>query len=78
MEQEIARVERWASEVVPGRDQGYFIGPFIAHYADDLLRDMGLPTRRRSNIFAEYMAPFWPERYGTLAADRRRTRGAAA
>ena len=71
MEQEIAHVERWTSEAVPGRDQGYFIGPFIAHYADDLVRDMGLPTRRRKNIFAEYLSPFWPQHYGTLAAERR-------
>lgn len=77
MEEEIARVHDWTSEAMPGRDQGYFIGPFLAHYADDLLRDMGLPTRRKSSVLAEYMAPFWPDRYATLGADRRRTGFAA-
>ena len=39
------------TEAVPGRDQGYFIGPFIAHYADDLVRDMGLPDPAQEKYF---------------------------
>ena len=51
---EIERVRRWMAETFPARDQGYFIGPHVAHYADDLLRDMGAPVRRTSNVFREY------------------------
>jgi hypothetical protein len=58
----------------PARDQGYFIGPYIAHYTDELMRDMGMPVRRTSNVFREYFAPFWPSRYETLGEERRRAR----
>jgi dimethylaniline monooxygenase (N-oxide forming) len=66
MEAEVARVHRWLSRVFPERDGGYFIGPYIAHYADELLRDMGLPTRRLRNPLAELLAPIWAERYRGL------------
>ena len=74
MDREIERVRRWIGETFPARDQGYFIGPYLAHYADDLMRDMGMPVRRTSNVFREYFAPFWPSRYGTLGEERRRAR----
>ena len=74
MEREIARVLDWASEVFPARSQGYFVGPYLAHYLDDLLRDMRLPRRRTANLFSEYFAPLWPHRYQNLADQRRRER----
>ena len=77
MDREIERVRRWMGETFPARDQGYFIGPYVAHYVDDLLRDMGAPVRRTSNVFREYFAPFWPSRYATLGEERRRARAAA-
>lgn len=75
MEQEIARVRQWTAEVFPARSEGYFIGAYIAHYADELMRDMGLPPRRGGRL-REYLAPFWPRRYATLAQERRRGRAA--
>jgi len=74
MEREIARVLDWANEVFPARSQGYFVGPYLAHYLDDLLRDMRLPRRRAANLFSEYFAPLWPHRYQNLADQRRRAR----
>jgi cation diffusion facilitator CzcD-associated flavoprotein CzcO len=74
MEREISRVLRWVSEAFPGRGEGYYIGPFVAHYLDDLMGDMGLPRRRVGNFFAEYFAPFWPERYRNVGEERRRAR----
>jgi len=74
MDREIGRVRRWMTETFPDRDQGYFIGPYIAHYADDLMRDMGMPVRRTSNVLREYLAPFWPSRYDTLGEERQRAR----
>jgi dimethylaniline monooxygenase (N-oxide forming) len=74
MEREIARVLEWANEVFPARSQGYFVGPYLAHYLDDLLRDMRLPRRRTANLFSEYFAPLWPHRYQNLADQRRRAR----
>lgn len=62
---------RWLSATFPARDEGYFIGPYIAHYADELLRDLGLRTRRLRNPVAEHLAPFWPSRYEGLAEERR-------
>ncbi len=74
MEQEISRVLQWASETFPARGQGYYIGPFVAHYIDELIRDMGLPRRRAGHFLSEYFAPFWPDRYRDLGEQRRRAR----
>lgn len=74
MEQEIAQVLDWAAAVFPARREGYFIGPYVAHYLDDLLRDMGLPCRRTHNFFVEYFTPYWPERYRTVGEERRQAR----
>lgn len=74
MEQEIDRVLAWTAEVFPERAAGYFIGLYIAHFADDLLRDMGLRTRRSGNIFSEYFGRFWAERYTGIAEERWRSR----
>jgi hypothetical protein len=46
----------------------------MAHYSDELLCDMGIAIRRKGNVFAEFLAPFWPARYATLAAERRQAR----
>jgi hypothetical protein len=74
MEREISRVQRWLGEILPGRPEGYFIGPFVAHYVEDLLRDMGLPTARSRNPLKEYFAPLWADRYANVTAERRRAR----
>jgi dimethylaniline monooxygenase (N-oxide forming) len=74
MEHEIDHVLHWLAEVFPARAEGYFIGPYIAHYTDDLLRDLGLRTRRKRNVLAEYLAPFWPARYAGVAEERQRRR----
>jgi hypothetical protein len=76
IEKEISRVLHWASETFPGRGEGYYIGPFVAHYLDDLLGDMGLPRRRTGSFFTEYFAPFWPDRYRNVGEERRRLRAA--
>jgi dimethylaniline monooxygenase (N-oxide forming) len=70
MEREIARVRNWTRRTFPKRDAGYFIGPYVAHYVDELLRDMDFPTRRMTNVIAEYVAPLWAERYAGLAKER--------
>ena len=74
MHREIARVRQWASRVMPARSQGFFIGPHVTHYLDELLRDMGLPTARRTNFVAENLLPQWPSNYQTLAEERRHAR----
>jgi dimethylaniline monooxygenase (N-oxide forming) len=78
MEAGIARVERWTSEVQQGRELGYFVVPCMAHYTDELLRDMGIAIRRKSSAIEEFLAPFWPARYATLAAERRAARESVA
>lgn len=71
MQAEIQRVHARLAEVLPARPQGYFIGPFLTHHIDDLLADMGVPTRRTSNVFSEYLAPFSPARYRDITNQRR-------
>lgn len=72
MEQEIAKVRRWTQEVFPRRNEGYFIGAYVGNYVDELMEDMGLPTRRTGNFFSEYWGPFWAKRYRTVAEERKR------
>lgn len=74
MEREIDRVSDWSAGVFPERTGGYFIGLYIAHFADDLLRDMGLRTRRNVNLLSEYFGRFWAKRYAGVAEERRRAR----
>lgn len=50
MEREIARVREWTARVFPKRAAGYFIGPYVARYVDELMCDMDLPTRRTTNV----------------------------
>lgn len=46
----------WQEEVLPGSG-GYDFGPYDIHCADELMRDMGLPSRRAGNLLAEYLLP---------------------
>jgi thioredoxin reductase len=74
MEREIARVHAWAADVFPARAEGYFVGPFLGHYIDELMRDMRLDTRRTNDWISEYFAPLWPSRYRDVGEERRRAR----
>jgi cation diffusion facilitator CzcD-associated flavoprotein CzcO len=78
MQAEIQRVHAWLAEVLPVRPHGYFVGPCVTHYIDDLLRDMGVPTRRTRNVFTEYLGAFSPTRYRDVAAQRAKSRAAQA
>ena len=69
MDRDIDRLENWAKERVPEAKDGVFTGPYIAHYVDHLMRDMGLPTRRTGNFLHEYLGTFLPSRYGTLGQE---------
>jgi dimethylaniline monooxygenase (N-oxide forming) len=71
MDHEIDRVLEWLADVFPGRADGYFIGPYIAHYADELLGDLGILTRRAGSALSEYLAPVWSTRYAGVAEERR-------
>jgi dimethylaniline monooxygenase (N-oxide forming) len=72
MQTEVRRVQAWLEEVMPGRPQGYQIGPYLVHHIDDLMTDMGLPTRRTGNFVSEYFGSFSPARYRDLGEERRR------
>ncbi len=74
MDEEIDRVHMWLTSVFPNRNEGYFIGAYVAQYVDELMRDMDLPTRRAANPFSEYLAPVWAERYRHLLEERQRAR----
>lgn len=70
MEREIDRVLAWSARVFPEQPAGHFIGGYIAHYADELLRDLGLPTRRASGRLAELLRPLTADRYNGLGVER--------
>ncbi|TVP42134.1 MAG: NAD(P)/FAD-dependent oxidoreductase [Gemmatimonadales bacterium] len=66
--------DRWATQAFPDRPEGAFIGPYVAHYVDDLMRDMGLPERRKRSRLREYLGPLTAERYRGVADERRQAR----
>lgn len=70
MKAEIARHQTWLRERAPqGHSSGTCIIPFSFHHADELMRDLGLRTRRTRNPIAEFMAPFNPGIYRGLAQE---------
>jgi hypothetical protein len=74
MDHELSRVRRWIRDVFPRRPEGYFIGAYVAQHIDELMRDMGLRTRRTNSFFREYWGPLWGRRYRGVAEERRRLR----
>lgn len=74
MEQRIAEVHTWTAEAFPKRNEGYFVGSYVASYVDELMRDMGLPARRADGFVAEYFEPLDVTRYEGLAEERCRAR----
>ncbi|GAB3469257.1 flavin-containing monooxygenase [Actinophytocola sediminis] len=46
----------WQERVLPGTG-GYDFGPYDIHCADELMHDMGLPSRRTGNPLTEYLLP---------------------
>lgn len=74
MDQEIDRVLAWASDTFPEGWGGFFIGPHISHYVDDLMEDMGLPTRRVGSVLREIFGRYSPVRYRSVHDERRRAR----
>ncbi|MFI1911801.1 flavin-containing monooxygenase [Nocardia sp. NPDC020380] len=78
MQRETLRVATWLAKVLPARSEGYFLGPYLSHHIDDLMRDMRLPTHRTTNILTEYLDGFFPTRYADLPAERRLAREGAA
>lgn len=76
MEREIDRVHSWLREEIPKRPEGYYVGVHVGHHIDELMTDMGLPTRRARNLVAEYVRPLWPWRYEGIGEERRRARTA--
>jgi dimethylaniline monooxygenase (N-oxide forming) len=75
MQAEVSRVRAWLADVLPARPEGYMLGPYLAHHIDELVADMGLPTRRTSNFLAEHVGRFLPARYRDLGEERRLARG---
>ncbi|WP_246491982.1 flavin-containing monooxygenase [Actinomadura alba] len=62
----------WQERVLPGSG-GYDFGPYDIHSADELMHDMGLPSRRARNLLAEYLLPGGAAyRYTGLTPPRRR------
>ncbi len=74
MNREIDRVHAWADESLPNRGAEGFIGPYVSHYVDDLIRDMGLRVRRVHGFFGEYFGIFRASRYAGLSEERRDAR----
>lgn len=74
MNSEIDKAHAWADEYLPNRGTEGFVGPYLSHYVDELIREMGLPLRRNKGFFSEYFGPFRGSRYAELAAERGRAR----
>ena len=71
MEREVQSFHEWSSRTFPDRPEGAFIGPYIAHYLDELMREMGLSPRRRANPLREYFGVLTADRYRAVGEERR-------
>lgn len=70
MKAEIARHQEWLVNRAPNsHSSGTCVIPFSFHHADELMRDMGLKTRRTWNPIKEFMAPFNPGIYKGLTQE---------
>ena len=70
MKLEIALHQGWLVQRAPHSNaSGTCIIPFSFHHADELMRDMGLSTRRTRNPITEFMAPFNPLIYRGLTKE---------
>ncbi len=72
MKTEIALHHDWLMQRAPHSNaSGTCIIPFSFHHADELMRDMGLNTRRTRNPIKEFMTPFNPAIYQGLTEELR-------
>ncbi|MDX1687588.1 MAG: NAD(P)/FAD-dependent oxidoreductase [Candidatus Promineifilaceae bacterium] len=74
MEREIEHVRQWSEEHFPSAKGGLLLGPFTAHYVDDLMRDMDLEAHRTDNLLAEHFGRLLPSRYKDVGRERRQAR----
>lgn len=63
----------WLDELIP-QHRGYDYGAYNFHTFDELLVDVGVPTRRRSNVLAEWLVPGRGRMYDGLHEERRAVR----
>lgn len=68
---EIDRAKTWTRETMPNPGGGYFVGAYVTHDIDDLLNEMGLPTRRTNNFPKENIGS--PRRLSLCKTWRRAT-----
>ena len=74
MNREIDRVHEWAESTLRSEWKGFFVGPHVSHYVDDLMEDMGLSKRRSGNVLREIFGRYLPSRYRSVSDERRRGR----
>ena len=72
MERSIKKLLKWTARNFPQQREGHFIGGYVAHYTDWLLRDMGLRRRRRTSLASEHLHPFRATRVRGLEQERSR------
>ncbi|KAF2966204.1 hypothetical protein GQX73_g7379 [Xylaria multiplex] len=72
MEREVAEWNVWSRKryLAQGKKHAYAIYDFLS-YIDVLLKDLGINTRRKSNIFAELFLPAYPRDYRGLVDEFR-------
>ncbi|NBA87756.1 NAD(P)-binding domain-containing protein [Emticicia sp. CRIBPO] len=78
MKKEIATHQEWLLKRAPNNHaSGTCIIPFSFHHADELMRDMGLKTKRTGNPLKEFMSPFNPGIYKGLTEELKALHGEA-
>ena len=70
MERDIERMHNWANAKLPSRGPETFIGPYLVHYMNDLLEDMGCGKKRAIPFLKDFFGPFFPSRFADLAGAR--------
>lgn len=70
MERSVDRVLKWTARHFPQQWEGHFIGGYVAHYTDWLLRDMEVRQRRCPGLASEHLQPFRANRLRGLERER--------
>lgn len=64
MLEEIEQMKEWKRSFVPAQAaRGSLLQLHVLHYHDELLRDLGLPHKRKKNLLSEMFAAYLPSDY---------------
>lgn len=68
MDEDIDKVKAWAARMLPRERSGHVIAVYVVDYLDQLMTDLGLPTRGSAGRLTRYFGRVHAERYRDLGS----------